>query len=85
MVSVRGDNIDIVECRSNNERHQTLQRAWARVELESPMIRGYPSRLTLRSHGRAIELGGCLNEAERKHLARELDQALRPAYQIELT
>ena len=80
MVSVRDDAIEFVEHDSKHERHQTFQRAWARVELEQSMIRGYPSRLTIRSHGRAVEIGGWLNEEDKAYLARELSLAIRPAY-----
>lgn len=34
----------------------------------------YPSRLTIRSHGREVEVGRCLNEEERERLARDLGE-----------
>jgi uncharacterized membrane protein len=77
MISIREDEVAVVEHSSKHEYRQTFQRAWAKVELERAMIRGYPSKLVIRSHGRSLELGGCLNEADKKYLARELNAAIR--------
>lgn len=51
---------------------------WVRVELEPGRERGWPSRLVLRSHGRALEIGAFLNEDERRELAQRLTELLRP-------
>jgi len=79
VVSIHGDHIEVVEHDSNSKRQQTFQRAWAQVKLEQARINGYPSRLTIRSHGRAAEIGGYLADAEKEELALELRLALRPA------
>jgi len=76
-VSIHGDRIEVVEHDATSDRQQTFQRAWARVTLEQARINGYPSRLTIRSHGRAAEIGGYLADAEKEHLALELRQAMR--------
>jgi uncharacterized membrane protein len=78
-VSIHGNDIEVVDHDPTRERQQTIQRAWAQVKLEQARINGYPSRLTIRSHGRAIEIGGYLAEAEKEQLALELRQAVRPA------
>ena len=44
-------------------------RAWARIELESHAARNFPTRLTIGSHGRFIEVGRCLTDDERVALA----------------
>lgn len=59
------------------ERVQTFQRAWVKVWLQKPAVAWYPSRLTLRSHGRELEVGRFLTEDERQELARRLRRILR--------
>lgn len=49
---------------------------WVRVELLPGRHFGWASRLVLRSHGREVEVGKFLNEAERAELARQLNQML---------
>ena len=51
---------------------------WVRVRLAPGRRRGWPSRLLLGSHGREVEVGKFLNEAERRLLAQRLTQLLRP-------
>ncbi len=58
------------------ERSRCLQRHWAKVELCSGWTRAQPSRLFIRSHGQAIEVGACLTDKEREKLARELRRLL---------
>ena len=78
-VSIQGDQLEVVEHDSTNARQQVFQRAWAQVRLEQARIKGYPSRLTICSHGRAIEIGGYLADEEKEHLALELRQAMHPS------
>jgi uncharacterized membrane protein len=47
-------------------------RHWARVTLRRADTRLHPSRLMIESHGRSCELGGFLNEEERRALAAQL-------------
>lgn len=51
-------------------------RLWARVDLAAAAFKGHPSRLSIRSHGKAIEIGQFLVESERIRLARRLKQLL---------
>lgn len=51
---------------------------WVQLRLETGRWRGWPSRLLLGSHGRMVEVGKFLNEAERRILAQRLTQLLRP-------
>lgn len=76
-IYIKGNNVDIAEGRSGYSRQQTLQRAWAQVDVQPAPIKGYPARLVLRSHGQAVEIGSYLNETERLRLAQELREALR--------
>jgi uncharacterized membrane protein len=50
----------------------TFQRAWVRLNWTPSPIRGRPSRLTLRLHGKEVEIGRFLVESERQSLAKEL-------------
>ena len=79
-ISINRDSVDIVEHGTGQQQKQTFQRAWARVIHERASIKGHPSRLFIRSHGRSVEVGGYLNESEKKTLAYELNQVMRPSY-----
>ncbi len=65
--------------RRPRERHE-FDRCWAAVSLHTPRT-WHPSRLTLRSHGREVEIGAFLTDAERRCLARALSERLRCADQ----
>jgi uncharacterized membrane protein len=54
-----------------------LPRHWAQVELRRDPRRWYPTRLLLRSHGRAIEIARNLMDEERALLARDLRHTLQ--------
>jgi uncharacterized membrane protein len=72
-------HLELTQRRGGRETRHRFQRYWARVALE-PVRGGYhPSRLTIRSHGRAVELGRQLNEDARRALARALRGQLGPA------
>ena len=77
VVSVGGETVAVEKGRRQVSRRWEMQRAWAQVRLLPPKIRWYPSRLVLRSHGKALELGGFLNEQERQQLAGQLRRAIR--------
>lgn len=49
-----------------------FQRAWVMLNWRPSPIRGRPSRLALRLHGKEVEIGSFLVESERVALAREL-------------
>ena len=51
---------------------------WVRVRLAPGRRSGRPSRLLLGSHGRDVEVGAFLNDAERRLLAQRLMELLRP-------
>ena len=79
-ISIDQDSIDIIDHGFRHEQQQSFQRAWAKVVFKRALIKGHPSRLFIRSHGRAVEIGGYLNESEKKHLAHQLNRAMRPVY-----
>lgn len=72
VISISGDAIRIERGRHYPRQHWTLARVWAKVILERCPKKWYPSRLLIRSHGRAIEVGRFLDEQERQRLAAEL-------------
>lgn len=76
-IAISGDRISIVEQNLSKVHQESIQRTWAKVVFEPPPIRGHASRLCIRSHGRSVEVGGCLNEEEKRFLAEQLGQALR--------
>lgn len=53
-----------------------FNRGWATITVSKPLINGYPSRLFIRSHGKAVEIGRFLVETERKQLAAALKGSL---------
>jgi uncharacterized membrane protein len=77
IVSVGGDKVAVEKRRRRTRECFELQRAWAQIRLLRSGIRWYPSRLVIRSHGKAVELGGFLNEEERHKLAEELHGVIR--------
>lgn len=71
------DNRIVIEAgRREIERRFDLGRHWAQVLLQPARKRAHPSRLIVRSHGRAVELGRFLTDDERGELARELRAVL---------
>ncbi len=76
IVSVDSDSVAVEKGRRLRESSFEFVRAWTSVALAAPPIAWYPSRLVLRSHGREIEVGGFLTEAERTQLAIDLKRAI---------
>lgn len=79
VISIHGAEISVERGHRQPEQVRIFPRNWARIELIRPRHRGYPTRLLLRSHGREMEIGGCLNESERRRLAEDLRRWIRPA------
>lgn len=72
VISIHGGMIAVQKGIRLPEQTTSFPRGWVQVELARPLHKGYPTRLLLRSHGREVEVGGCLNEAERCRLAEDL-------------
>lgn len=79
VVRIEGNVVAVQKGHRQPESTEVLPRGWVRVELARPLRRGHPSRLLLRAHGRAVEVGGCLNEDERDLLAQDLRRWVAPA------
>lgn len=76
VVSIVGREVRIAVGRNTPERACTFERCWVRVILDKAAIKGYPSRLFIRSHGLQVEIGTCLVDEERQTLAAALRDAL---------
>ena len=67
----------LIELCDRERRSQIVfSRHWAQVKLRSPVSRLHPSRLTIESHGRALEVGRFLTEEERRALAIRLQRLI---------
>ena len=75
VITITGDLVRVEKGWGSPLQTYKFQRAW----VQSP-IRGRPSRVTLRLHGKEVELGRFLVESERQVLARELKFLLSSGY-----
>ena len=71
-LSVTDASVCLVRRSRHGESKQEFARHWTRVRLRGPQSRLYPSRLTIESRGRAMEVGSFLTEDERRRLAARL-------------
>tara|TARA_B100000029_G_scaffold457073_1_gene485528 strand:- start:181 stop:663 length:483 start_codon:yes stop_codon:yes gene_type:complete len=76
VISVKGDVVAVEKGRGAPAERWDFERAWLQVRLQTARIKGHPSRLVLRSHGRQVSVGDFLVEEERRQVARELQHAL---------
>lgn len=77
VICVAEDSIRIERGRHGPRQRWVIGRAWAQVVLRACPHQWYPSRLLIRAHGRAVEVGRFLVEEERKKLAQDLTHCLR--------
>jgi uncharacterized membrane protein len=74
LIEIDGDRVR-VECFDGGNTHrEALSRHWAQV-----VVNRDGSRLALRSHGRELEIGRSMNDAQRLELAQALRRRLRGA------
>ena len=76
VVTVYRDRVSVEKGRQRPQHAMEFERAWAQVRVQRSRIDWYPSRLTIRSHGREIGVGDFLNETERRQLAGDLRRAI---------
>jgi len=78
-IDIEGHRVCIARrCGSRELRHD-FERYWTRVRLaRSEGLR--PSRLSIGSHGRFVEIGATLDEDARRQLARRLRRLLGPGF-----
>ena len=71
-ITIRGDSVAVEVREGSRVTRQELNRCWAQVVCERGGV-----RLALRSHGREVELGRHVCDAQRAEIARELARELR--------
>lgn len=80
-IAIEADSILVIDGSAEKQKTKlSFRRAWVRVELEDAVVKGHPSRLTIGSHGRNVEIGSCLNEEEKQALAVQLRRAVQLNY-----
>ncbi|MCP4410290.1 MAG: DUF2244 domain-containing protein [Gammaproteobacteria bacterium] len=77
VICVENNTVEVIVGRHQPERRYRFDRHWVQVILSPPKAWGHPSRLLLRSHGRELEVGSCLNNEERQQLAKALEGSLK--------
>ncbi len=71
-VLVTDSAVSLVTRSRHGEAKEEFARHWAKVRLHAPRTRSFPSRLTIESRGRALEVGSFLTEDDRRRVAARL-------------
>lgn len=74
LIEIDGDRVSIERFEGGSRHRDALSRYWARV-----LVNRDGSRLALRSHGRELEIGRSLSDAQRLELAQALRRRLSRA------
>ncbi len=78
-IDIEGHRVCIARRYGNREVRHDFERYWTRVQLaHSEGLR--PSRLSIGSHGRFVEIGAALDEDARRQLAQRLRRLLGPGF-----
>ena len=72
LVVLDGETLSVIKQSRQAESRYEFPRYWTKVSLERYPRGWYPSRLTLRSHGRVVEVGSGIREEDRRVLAEEV-------------
>lgn len=78
LIVIEPERVRVTRRAGTKESRHDYHRYWARVRLDRGRTSRDPSRLRIGSHGRYIDIGASINEEDRRSLAAELRQALRP-------
>lgn len=76
VITITETSVIVEKGRGQRSETYRFQRPWVVLDWAKPAVKGYPSRLSLRLHGKRIEVGRFLVESEREALARELRRIL---------
>ena len=76
VVHVNSERVRVEAGGRHLEQSCCFHRVWTQVLLEPEKIRGYPTRLLLRSAGKQVEVGAFLNNDERQTLWLRLKQLI---------
>lgn len=69
---VSGDQVHLTRRIGSGQRRYVFQRGWMQVKLDRGRYATQPSRLTIGSHGRHVEIGTGLTEQSRQRLSTKL-------------
>ncbi len=76
VIGIRPDNLYIERGWHQPETRHEFKTAWTKINIISPRYRGHPSRLTIGSQGRVVEIGAALTEEERLRLAENMRKTI---------
>lgn len=76
VIEIDEQSVAVEHSQRSRSRRWNLSRAWAKVSLEMAPARFHPSRLSLGSHGKYVQVGRFLTDEERRRVARELRKVL---------
>ncbi|MBT8134147.1 MAG: DUF2244 domain-containing protein, partial [Gammaproteobacteria bacterium] len=68
------DDSTVVVERGNDYAENTWKyhRLWTKIFVKTPLIRGHPKQIFIRSHGKELELGSFLNKRDKEILIKDL-------------
>ncbi len=76
MISINEHEIRVIKLGGSERTEWNFNPHWAQVELKKSHHNWYPNKLTIRSHGRVVELASCLTNSEREELAEALQESV---------
>ncbi len=76
IIDIREDALHVIRHRKTEVTEWTFQPYWVQINLRKDRISWYPTHLSLRSHGKSIEIGTCLTDEEREELSERLRHGL---------
>ena len=76
LIRVDESNVTVRKSHGDQVHEYEFQRPWTRVHLQRSSAGNWPSRLSLRSMGRSVEIGSFLTDEERDGLRGRLTQVI---------
>jgi uncharacterized membrane protein len=76
MIRVDESNVTVRTSHGDQVHEYEFQRPWTRVQLKRPSAGNWPSRLSLKSMGRSVEVGSFLTDDEREGLRGRLTEVI---------
>jgi len=77
VVGIHPDTIYIESGRIKPESRHEFKTAWVKISILKSKYKGYPSRLTIGSQDKAVEIGAALIEEERLRLAKKIRKTIK--------
>ena len=76
LVVLADETVSIIKRVGRSEAHHEFPRYWTQISLEHDRGGWYPSRLIVRSHGRAVEVGTALRDEDKPALAYKMKNVM---------